>query len=156
MKILIFGQFSNNRGDEAAGRAMIYGILNNIPDAKNKPLTFVNTSDKTVSILAFKSNVSGFDTTVEDWYDGKYPSYLHPKDRISDYMIQVALVEGNWNNYGELSVDPIWKEYFNKTGIITNKVDEFFQHSSVNLIRKWETSLIHDLHFPYPVVYDLH
>lgn len=34
MKILIFGQFSNNRGDEAAGRAMIYGILDELPDAK--------------------------------------------------------------------------------------------------------------------------
>ncbi len=34
MKILIFGQFSNNRGDEAAGRAMAYGILEKFPDSR--------------------------------------------------------------------------------------------------------------------------
>jgi len=34
LKILIFGQPSNNRGDEAAGRAMIYGILDKIPNAE--------------------------------------------------------------------------------------------------------------------------
>jgi hypothetical protein len=65
-------------------------ILNDLSNEyfdKNTPLTFVNKGKKNVSLLMMKSNLRGFDTSVEDWYNGDYPEYLHPKDWVSDYMI---------------------------------------------------------------------
>ena len=116
--------------------------LENIPNASKKPLTFVNTGTKTVSILSYKSDITGFDLTVEDWYNGNYPEHLHPKDYISDYMIQVAVVEGKWNNYEELSVDPKWSTYFDKDGIRVDKVEDFYNLREINLLKRWQCCLI--------------
>ncbi len=116
---------------------------NNLPDSNLKPLTFVNQGSKPVSILAFKSDIKGFDVTVEDWYGvGNYPLYLHPKDYISDYMIQVVAVEGDWNNYRELSVHPTWGKYFDKSGIKKDKLDDFYNEIGVRMIKRWQCCLI--------------
>lgn len=115
----------------------------NIPDSDLKPLTFVNQGSKPVSLLAFKSDVKGFDITVEDWYGiGKYPLYLHPKDYISDYMIQVVAVEGDWYNYNELSVHPTWGKYFDKSGIKKDKLNSFYNERGVRMLKRWQCCLI--------------
>jgi hypothetical protein len=116
--------------------------LENIPDANLKPLTFVNTGEKPISILTFRSRTSGFDIPAEDWYDGKVPTHIHPKDRISDYMLEVAVVQGRWDNYDELSKHPRWSQYFNKSGLRTNRIDDFFNDTSVEVLKRWQTSLI--------------
>jgi len=59
-------------------------VKNNIPNWNTNPLNFVNQKDKPCSLLIFKSTLGGFDIPVDIWYDGKYPSYLHPKDYVSD------------------------------------------------------------------------
>ncbi len=117
-------------------------VQENVPAWKTNPLNFVNQKDRTVSILIFKSDIGGFDIPVEDYYVGKYPDYLHPKDYISDYMVQVIAVEGKWNNYDELANSTIWNKYFDKSGIRKDKVNEFLNNSSVNLVHRWNCSLI--------------
>jgi len=116
--------------------------LDNLPDATEKPLTFVNTGETPISILALRSDIQGFDIPVEDWYNGKYPSYLHPKDLISDYMLEIIIVEGRWNNYLELSKHPRWSQYFNKNGLILNKKTDFLNDTSVTVLKNWQTCLI--------------
>lgn len=116
--------------------------LNNIPDAKMKPLTFVNTGSKPISILTYRSRTQGFDIPAEDWFNGKTPSYIHPKDRISDYMLEVAIVEGRWNDYGELAKHPKWSNYFNKSGLKVDQIDNFFSDKTVRVLKRWQTSLI--------------
>lgn len=109
----------------------------------NKPLSFVNQNTKPVSILIFKSTLKGFDISVEDWYGiGKHPDYLQAKDYISDYMLEVHAVEGEWNNYKELSVHPKWSKFFGKDGIKKDKVNEFYNQEGVNLLKKWHCCLI--------------
>ncbi len=117
-------------------------VKENTSEWKNNPLNFVNQKDKPVSILIFKSEIGGFDIPVEDWYNGKYPEYLHPKDYISDYMVQVIAVEGKWDNYKELANSTLWNKYFDLTGIKKDKVDEFLNNPSVNLLHRWNCSLI--------------
>ena len=116
---------------------------NNLPDADLKPLSFVNQGTKPVSILAFKSNIKGFNVPVEDWYGvNKHPEYLHPKDYISDFMIQVHAIEGEWTNYPELSVNPKWSEFFDRTGIKKDKLDKFYSQDGVRVLKKWQCCLI--------------
>ena len=89
-------------------------VKNNIPNWNTNPLNFVNQKDKPCSLLIFKSTLGGFDIPVDIWYDGKYPSYLHPKDYVSDYMVQVIAIEGEWNNYEQLSNTLEYGKYFDK------------------------------------------
>ncbi len=117
-------------------------VQDNVPAWNTNPLNFVNQKDRTVSILVFKSEIGGFDIPVEDWYDGKYPDYLHPKDYISDYIVQVIAVEGKWNNYTELANSTLWNKYFDNTGIKKDKVEEFLNNPTVNLLKRWNCSLI--------------
>lgn len=113
-----------------------------IPDASGSPFVIANQSSKKVSVLSFKSNIKGFDRTVEDWYNGKYPEYLHPKSLISDYIVDFLIVEGAWDNYKQLSVHPKWGKYFEKNGIRKDKLSEFLNESEVKLVKKYTASLI--------------
>jgi hypothetical protein len=114
-----------------------------MPQAEVTPLHIVNQSATPVSVLMYKSEAKGFDICVEDWYNPKdKPSYLHPKDMVSDYLVTVIAVEGKWDNYKELSRHPKWHKYFDMSGIRKEKVSEFLIQNEVSLIRKWEASLI--------------
>lgn len=117
-------------------------VKDNLPAWKTNPLNFVNQKDKSVSILMFKSDIKGFDIPVEDWYNGQFPEWLHPKDLISDYIIQVIAVEGRWNNYDELSKSNIFSKFFNNFGIKKDKINDFLNFPTVKLLKRWNVSLI--------------
>lgn len=117
-------------------------VKNNITSYNTNPLNFVNQKEKAISVLLFKSNIKGFDISVEEWYNGKYPNYLHPKDFISDFMVEVIVVEGKWNNYEELSNSTIYSKYFNDTGLNKAYIEDFLNSGKVNLIKRWNVSLI--------------
>jgi len=115
----------------------------NIPDSNKNPFNIVNQSAKPVSILAFKSKIKGFDITVEDWYNSKtIPQYLHPKDLISDYLIDVYAIQGRWNNYEKLALDIKWSKYFNKNGFKRETLDAFIGEAEVVLVNKWTGSVL--------------
>lgn len=117
-------------------------VKNNIPNWNTNPLNFVNQKDKPCSLLIFKSTLGGFDIPVDIWYNGKYPSYLHPKDYISDYMVQVIAIEGEWNNYEELSNTLEYGKYFDKSGVKVEYLEEFLRIPTVKTIKRWNGSLI--------------
>jgi hypothetical protein len=119
----------------------LINVVKNSSGVYNTPITFVNMGYKTITLFAFKSNVSGFDIPVEDWYKN-IPEYLHPKDLISDYMIDVIALEGDWTKYKQLSIDPKWSQYFRDNGLIIDRLNEFLNESEVNVARKWTGSLI--------------
>lgn len=115
----------------------------NAPDANKNPFSIVNQGTKPVSILVFKSTAVGFDITVESWYDSKtIPLYLHPKDLISDYIIDVYAIEGRWNDYNKLSTDVKWSKYFSINGFRRETIKSFINEVEVVLIDKWTGSLL--------------
>jgi hypothetical protein len=115
---------------------------NNSPGSDKKPLTIVNQGQKPVSLLMYKSEATGFDVPAEDWYEGKVPDFIHPKEFVSEYLIDVVAVEGDWDNYEELSIHPKWSEFFDRSGIRRDRLDSFLNQETVNLVRKWTGSLI--------------
>jgi len=114
------------------------------PTEKTKILSFTNMSDKPISVFIYKSDISGFDIKAEDWYGGrdKVPSWMYFDDLISDYMIDVVVVSGYWNDYKSLSVDPKWSRYFNSKGLIKDQLNNFVNDPSVNTLKNYTVSLI--------------
>ena len=107
-------------------------------------LHITNMSDRTITVFLFKSDVSGFDVTAEEWYGGKdkIPLFLNDKDWISDYIISVLIVYGDWSNYNDLSSDPTWSSYFTTDGLKKEKVEDFANHRLVTRLAFYDVSLI--------------
>lgn len=116
---------------------------------KNKVLTFSNASQRTVTVFVQKSSITGYDITVSEWYksqgdDVYVPEYLADDDLISDYMVNVFVVEGDWTNYRKLNADPVYTRYFDQTGLVKDKVNEFLMLKGVNVIVNVSGCLIPD------------
>ena len=118
--------------------------VNSPTEDTNRLLHVTNLGEKTITTFMYKSNITGFDVTVEDWYGGitKSPSYLHPKDWISDYMVSVIVLEGDWTNYETLSVDTTWGSYFTEEGLDKTKIQDFVDETNVTVVGYYDASLI--------------
>ncbi len=111
-------------------------------------LNFANVGTEEFSILVFKpTNMNGYDVTAETWYGGKENipyGWIRPYDYISDYFLQVVCVKGNWTNYSVLASDPIWSGYFDKKGILKNKVNQFMGAEGITVLGSWTGIIIPD------------
>lgn len=111
-------------------------------------LNFANTGTDEISILVYKpENVTGYNVTAKEWWGGdeNIPyGWIRPSDYISDYFIRVVAIKGNWTNYPVLASDPIWSKYFDKNGVIKNKVSSLCSAEGVTFIGSWTGSIIPD------------
>lgn len=109
-------------------------------------LNFANVGTEEISVLVYKAeNINGYDITAESWYGGasNIPfGWIRPGDYISDYFITVVCVKGNWTNYPVLSTDPLWSAYFDKKGVIKNKISNFVGTDGVTLLGSWTGIII--------------
>ena len=97
------------------------------PNPAHNLMSITNMGDKKITLFTFKSSITGFDVSAESWYGGadKVPLFMNPKDYISDFMISVLSVVGDYTDYATLSVDPYWGKYFNANGLIKSQVQNF-------------------------------
>lgn len=99
-----------------------------------------------MSILVFRpEGIKGYDITAKEWWGGEENipyGWIRPSDYISDYFIRVVAVKGNWTNYQVLSNDPIWHKYFDKNGIIKNKIGLFCSAEGITFIGSWTGVII--------------
>ena len=80
-------------------------------------LNIANVGRKNMSIFTKKSTTLGFDILAKDWYGtGKVPEFINENDYISDYMIDLIIVESDFSDYQSLAIDPIYGTYFDATG----------------------------------------
>jgi hypothetical protein len=111
-------------------------------------LNFANTGTDEISILVYKPDgLKGYDITAKEWWGGdeNIPyGWIRPSDYISDYFIRVVAVKGNWTNYPILSNDPIWGKYFDKNGIIKQRVGQFCSAEGITFIGSWTGCIIPD------------
>lgn len=111
-------------------------------------LNFANTGTDEISILVVKpENLKGYDVTAKEWWGGteNIPyGWIRPSDYISDYFIRIVAVKGNWTNYSVLSNDPIWHKYFDKNGIINDKIGAFCSAEGITFIGSWTGCIIPD------------
>jgi hypothetical protein len=118
--------------------------------ASNKVLSFANLGQSNMTVWVRKANVSGFDVTATEWYASvgggsvEFPSFLHPDDFISDYFVEVIVVNGDWTNYLKLSNDPIYKSYFDASGLKSANSANFFALREIRVINRTIGCLIPD------------
>ena len=107
-------------------------------------LHLTNFGNKITTTFIYKSKISGFDITAEDWYGGKtkVPTYINPKDWISDYLVSVLILDGDWTKYDELSEDKTWGKYFSKTGLNKTTIQDFVNETNVTTLGYYDASLI--------------
>lgn len=114
--------------------------------AKNsqRMIHFTNVGDKKITVFMFKSDITGYDVTAESWYGGKdkVPTWMSPTDFISDYLVRVIAITGDWSNYITLAADPNWSKYFASSGLRKNKVNNFLQDKGVTTLGDYHGSLI--------------
>ena len=106
----------------------------------NRLLHFTNIGDKKITVFLIKSKVTGFDVNMIEWYGGvdKVPAFLYKTDYISDYMIDVLVVAGDFTNYNALAVDKIWSKYFNRTGLRKVQWNNFISEKNLTILKLYE------------------
>lgn len=135
-----YRRFFNNTGFWKRDTDSFLNLVKPNVGSSERVLSFTNLSDKYVSVFVFKSQRTGFDTSLLNWYGSvdRMPTYLNPNDYASDYMVDVVIVAGDWSNYQDLSVDPKWSSYFNTSGLIKDQIRNFANDNSVNLLKYYE------------------
>ena len=103
-----------------------------------------NMGDKDITVFMYKSRITGFDVTAEEWYGDrtKVPAYIDYRELISDYLVAVVVVAGDWSDYTTLSNDTTFGKYFNKNGLMKTQVNNFLNERTVTILAKYDCSLI--------------
>lgn len=119
-------------------------VVNDPTEDKEHLLHFTNMGDKTITVFAFKSTTTGFDISASSWYEGdiNVPLYMHPKSLISDYIVDILIISGDWSDYKTLSVDTTWSKYFTTEGLISSKIQDFVNETGVVSLANYDVSLI--------------
>lgn len=119
-------------------------LVNDPTPDTTRLLHLTNMGNKAVSVFIFKSSITGFDVQAETWYGGvtKVPTYVHPKSWISDFMVTVLIIAGDWSDYNTLSVDPTWSEYFTANGLVKTSVEDFVNENGVVVLGNYDCSLL--------------
>ena len=115
-------------------------VVKNNPGASQRVMQFTNMSDKTITTFVIKSKLGGYNQTMLDYYGSadKIPSYVYANDLVSDYMIDIVVVSGDWSNYAVLAVDSRWGNYFNTSGLKKDQVLNFINDRNVNILNFYE------------------
>jgi hypothetical protein len=99
---------------------------NNQSVSDQRLLNLANVGRKSISIITKKSDVLGFNILAKDWFGvGKVPEFMRENDYIQDYMIDLIVVEGDFSNYIDLAIDPVFGPYFDAQGLKRTITDTF-------------------------------
>lgn len=133
--------------------AMMRGIAqdSSYKDSSIGPLfAFGNCGTKDMSLIVRKAeDLKGYNVTFLDWYGSKDAipyKWINPYDYVSDYFVQVVAVAGSYNNYEALAKDPLWKQYFNKTGVKREAFNRFLRLDAVKVIGNWTGCILPDFY----------
>lgn len=112
-----------------------------------KLFNFVNLGQTPYTINIKKTgDLQGFNVTARDWFGaGNVPSFIREFDFISDYFVNIDIIQGNWTDYATLSVDPVFSQYFDSKGIIKGKLDAFLNSPEVTRLGSFQGCVIPDL-----------
>ncbi len=111
-----------------------------------KLLSFTNLGQTPFSIIVRKTgDLKGFTLTARDWFGaGNVPAFVREFDYVSEYFINIDIIEGDWTNYSQLAIDPIYSTYFTSSGLLTGKLASFLAANGITRLGSFQGSLIPD------------
>lgn len=140
-----YDDFFNKAGFWQRDTESFLFFTNNKYNDDDAVLHLTNVSDKRMTFFIFKAEDPALEMTAEDWYafNGEdRPLWIHPKSFISDYLIRVVAVAGDYTNYAQLSVDQTFGKYFNASGLRKEMVDDFIRELKVTRLADYTGSVI--------------
>jgi hypothetical protein len=102
-------------------------VNSNTTSATERVLNFTNMGEKPITTFVFKSSVTGYDVDMVEWYGNPedIPTFVYASDYVSDYMVDVVVLAGDWTDHQALAIDSRWSTYFNADGLIKSQVTDF-------------------------------
>ena len=122
-------------------------FLTNIGTLITGIIQIVNLKQSPTTVFIRKAqNVNQFNILAKEWYGaGNVPAFMSEYDYISDYMIDVFVISGDFSNYAQLAIDPIYGAYFDATkGLLKATYESFLALPSVSVIASYTGTLIPD------------
>ena len=122
-------------------------IVNNNPLNNGKLFNLTNLSQRPMSFIVRKPDPVpiGYAITAREWYGaGNVPEFIREFDFIEDYFLEVIAIDGEWNDYETLSQDPIYSRFFDKRGLIIEKLNEFLALEETTTIARIVGAMIPD------------
>lgn len=133
-------------------------------DSTNDILDFTNIGKNPVSVVVTKAsdyNTMNYQVTCQEWFGkGNVPEYLSETSYISDFMVDVYVLGGNWGGefgtgsepYARFASDVKFAKYYSKEGGLIRRRNEadttdtmfnqFLNEPDVNLVAKYTGCLI--------------
>lgn len=114
---------------------------------RKRLLSFVNVSPNPATVFVVKSDVKGYNVTAKEWYkDTDVPKYMNPSDWMSDYFLDVIVINGNFGpeKWATLAQDPVFGAYFTKAGLIPSKLNEFISRKDISVRDTFSGCIIPD------------
>lgn len=116
------------------------------PANRDYLLTVVNLSQSPLSVIARKSvNARQYEVSAKDYYGlGNVPVFMNDNDYLSDFFLDLIIVEGDWNNLANLSQDPTFSKYFDARGIRVDKLEAFLSLDEITMVGAFTGTIIPD------------
>ena len=126
-----------------------YPATGDVSADSNKIFSVVNLSKTPITVWTRKATTSGYNITVGDFYqlfgnNAEIPQFINTDDIVADYFVEIIVVQGDWTNNPALSVDPVYGQYFDASGIIISKLDSFLSLRQVTVVNRTVGSIIPD------------
>lgn len=123
-------------------------VVDNFALSQGKYFSIVNLGTTPMTIIARKAtNVPrDFQLTVNEFYGtGKEPLIAKPFDLVSDYFVDIMVIEGRWDDFQKLSADPVYGDYFDTKGLRKDRINEFMSSDGVRLVANFTGSVLPEL-----------
>lgn len=132
----LLSSFFNKERFWYADQTYLQAVVDTKPVDAGSLFNFVNVSQGKRSVIVRKSvNATQYNITARDYY-GKnaVPDYIYQFDYLSDYFVDVYIVEGDWSNTATLINDPVYGSYFDSRGLISSRLEQFLSLDDVTLL----------------------
>lgn len=127
-------------------REYVIATADSKPINRNYLLTVVNLSQSPLSVIVRKSvNATQYNVTAQDYYGpGNVPDFMNNTDFLSDFFLDLIIVQGNWTDLQTLRQDPFYSKFFDSRGVIADKLEAFLSLDSVTMVGAFTGSIIPD------------
>lgn len=124
----------------------VIATQNSKPANRDYLLTVVNLSQAPLSVITRKSvNARQYEVSAKDYYGlGNVPEFMNDNDFLSDFFLDLVIVEGDWTNLAVLSQDPTFSKYFDARGIRADKLEAFLSLDEITLVAAFTGTIIPD------------
>mgnify|MGYP001354471705 CR=1 FL=1 len=122
--------------------AALLDVAGNLPTS-NTALNFVNLGQDPLTVIVRQAQeTGGFDVTCREFYgQGKCPEGTDEMDYVSDYMVDIFVFKGKFEA-AVLDTDPVYGDYFTATGLKKDKLVDFANERTVDLVAQYTGSII--------------